>query len=101
MRIFLAIITISLNFLTSCSDPSQAVINVTTTTGGNADISSLLGNGPTTYTPIVTEKFSVKLSDFDWEKIGGVWIGRPLGGGLPHKPADEEAVKAIERYMNL
>ena len=75
-------------------DPGEEIINVTKTSGGNARSSWTYSEKPTTYTPVVTENFSVKVSELKWFKFKGVWVGN---GGL--KPADKEAVEAIEAYM--
>ena len=83
-----------------CADPSEKIINVTTTTGGQRNIPVFSGVSEPTYSPVVTEKFSVKVSDLDWRKDGGVWVGKPHDGWIKHKPADAEAVEAIEAYMN-
>ena len=76
-----------------CADPGAEIINVTLTTGGNGG-------------PVVTENLSVVVRDFYWvyDQATGIWssttfneIGKVSG---IHKPADAEAVEAIEAYMN-
>ena len=79
-------------FVGCLSDPGDEVINVTKTSGGNAMVSFY--DEPTTYSPVVTENVSVKVRDLKWRKSNGIWYGT---GGL--KPADKEAVEAIEAYM--
>jgi len=67
--------------LVGCADPGEAIINVR--------------SGDTLT--------AMKVSDANWKKVGGAWLGRPgnwsvsVGGGW--RPADKEAVKAIEAYM--
>ena len=82
-----------------CADPSEKIINVTRTTGGDRT-GGYFGDDPITYSPVVTEKFSVKVSDLNWRKEGGVWVGKTHTRGAKHKPADAEAVEAIEAYVN-
>jgi hypothetical protein len=82
-----------------CSDPGDKIINVTRTTGGH-QIGGFFGDQPTTYSPVQTLNTSVKVSDFKWKKSGGVWFGVPHTTGPQQKPADAEAVEAIEAYMN-
>lgn len=81
-------------FFVGCfSDPADEIVNVTRTTGGHASVSFY--DEPTTYSPVVTENISVKVRDLNWRKgTDGIWYGT---GGL--KPADKEAVEAIEAYM--
>jgi hypothetical protein len=80
--------------MVSCSDPSEAVINVTSTTGGHR----LMGGSTS---PVVTETTSIKVSEIDWRKDNGVWEGRAwTGRGKRWKPADKEAGEAIEAYQN-
>jgi hypothetical protein len=97
----LSVLFATILFVASCSDPSEAIINVTSTTGGHKDSSDILGiiNGDApTYTPVVSEATSVKVSELQWKKSGGVWAGRK-GKGKWWRPADADAVKAIEAYM--
>lgn len=84
--------------LVGCADPGDKIINVTQTTGGY-QTSGFSGDDPATFSPVKTINTSVKVSDFYWKKYGGIWVGKPSDG--PHvRPADAEAVDAIEAYKD-
>ena len=90
---------IALLVLIGCADPSEKIINVTRTTGGHRT-GGFFGDQPTTYSPVQTISTSVKVSDFKWKKYGGTWIGTPHTSGPQQRPADAEAVEAIQAYMD-
>lgn len=70
-------------FFVGCfSDPADEIINVTKTSFRLSE-------------PAVTENVSVRVGDIEWRKGNGIWYGT---GGL--KPADTDAVKAIEAYTS-
>ena len=75
------LLTASVMFFIGClseSDPGEMIINVTKTSNG------------------IVENFSVKVSEKTWYKSRGVWTSIDDRT----KPADKEAVEAIEAYMN-
>jgi integrase len=77
-------------FVGCLSDPGDEVINVTRRT------TNWLTDGKR-----VEENLAVKVSDFEWEKVNGVWCSISCKGVPVNrtKPADKEAVEAIEAYM--
>lgn len=94
------ILGILVTLLVSCSKPGEETINVSRTTGGTKRIS--LFGGDSTTTPVKTENTAVKVQDLKWRKqgvlpedSGGVWVGYP---GM-WRPADTDAVEAIDAYM--
>ena len=87
------VLGILVTLLVSCGKPGEETINVSRTTGGTKQIS--LFGGDSTTTPVKTENTAVKVKDLNWRKEGGLWVGIPGRW----RPADTDAVEAIDAYM--
>ena len=75
-------------FIGCISDPGDEIINVTRSTDF--------------FDSTKTENLCIKVSDFHWRKKDGLWTSRQTRtevGVMLTKPADKEAVEAIEAYM--
>ena len=83
LRLALAIL---ITLLVSCGKPGEVTINVNRTTGG-----IWLDD------PVKTEATAIRVKDLEWRKKGGLWVGDP---GM-WRPADTNAVEAIDEYMKL
>ena len=90
MKKLLAAMFVAL-LMVGCGDPGEKAINVISST--------TILRGTDFHTE--TENVTVLVGDLQWRKEKGVWVGTAGSSRQPkYKPADKEAVKAINDYLS-
>jgi len=84
------VLGILVTLLVSCGKPGEETINVTRTTGGWVPLI-----GGDIKDPVKTEATAIRVKDLNWRKESGLWVGFPGRW----RPADTDAVEAIDAYM--